>query len=190
MYQTFRWTLTYKVNLSPLESFFLNQFSAVKSFVFEHTRWRLFQERTLCIKLHIYIVMVCLLKRCKLVLSRFRNCLPFRSTCVHPRFLWGSCYSIFSFICMFCRSLFVLLFFFFWPLCCLFFFDIRILTTPLVSFGHCVVCSSSIYGFWLPPFGIYKLFFFFQNRYLHQIIKWKTKYHIVGTVPKSNRFIF
>ena len=38
----------------------------------------------------------------------------------------------------------------FWPLCCLFFFDIRILITPLVSFGHCVVCSSSIYGFWLP----------------------------------------
>jgi hypothetical protein len=63
-------------------------------------------------------------------------------------------------------------------LCCLFFFDIRILITPLVSFGHCVVCSSSIYGFWLPlwyllaivlsfflrytdsdyPFGIFKLF--------------------------------
>jgi hypothetical protein len=38
----------------------------------------------------------------------------------------------------------------FWPLGCLFFFDIRILITPLVSFGHCVVCSSSIYGFWFP----------------------------------------
>jgi hypothetical protein len=38
----------------------------------------------------------------------------------------------------------------FWPLCCLFFFDIRFLITPVVSFGHCVVCSSSIYGFWLP----------------------------------------
>jgi hypothetical protein len=25
------------------------------------------------------------------------------------------------------------------------------------SFGHCVVCSSLIYGFWLPP-GIFKLF--------------------------------
>jgi len=110
---------------------------------------------------------------------------------------------------MFCRSLFVLLFFFFWPLCCLFFFDIRILITPLVSsnssytiltrvtqpvplvekelhtlhehmssptvfsgipaqffffsvwfcrslsychfyFSHCIVCSSSYYGFSLP----------------------------------------
>jgi hypothetical protein len=55
----------------------------------------------------------------------------------------------------------------FWPLCCLFFFDIRIPITfwyflaivlfvllrytdsdyLLVSFGHCVVCSSSIYEF-------------------------------------------
>ena len=48
-------------------------------------------------------------------------------------FLWGSCYSIYSFICMFCRSLFVFLYFFFWPLCCLFFFELRILITPLVS---------------------------------------------------------
>ena len=33
-------------------------------------------------------------------------------------------------MCMFCRSLFVLLYFFFWPLCCMLFFDIRILITP------------------------------------------------------------
>jgi hypothetical protein len=43
---------------------------------------------------------------------------------------------------------------FFWSLCCLFVFDIRILTTPVVSsnssFDYCVVCSSSIYGFLLP----------------------------------------
>ena len=38
----------------------------------------------------------------------------------------------FSFMCMFCRSLFVLLYFFFWPLCCLF-FNIWILIIPLVS---------------------------------------------------------
>jgi hypothetical protein len=37
-----------------------------------------------------------------------------------------------------------------WPLCCLSFFDLLILITPLVSSGHCVVCPSSIYGFWLP----------------------------------------
>jgi len=34
---------------------------------------------------------------------------------------------------MFCRLLFILLYFFFCPLCCLFFFDLRILITPLVS---------------------------------------------------------
>ena len=41
-------------------------------------------------------------------------------------------------MCMFLKSLFVLLYFFCWPLCCLLFFD--------------------IYGFWY-PFGIYNLFF-------------------------------
>jgi len=30
---------------------------------------------------------------------------------------WGSCYWIFSFMCMFRRSLFVFLYFLFWPLC-------------------------------------------------------------------------
>jgi hypothetical protein len=44
----------------------------------------------------------------------------------------GSCYSIFSFLCMFCRSLFVLLSFFFWPLHCLFFYDLRLLITLLI----------------------------------------------------------
>ena len=38
-------------------------------------------------------------------------------------FTWGSCYSIVSSMCMFYRL--------------------------LLSFGHCLLCSSSIYGFWL-----------------------------------------
>ena len=38
----------------------------------------------------------------------------------------------------------------FWPLCCLSFLDLQILIASLVSFGHCVVCPSSIYSFWLP----------------------------------------
>ena len=42
-----------------------------------------------------------------------------------PCFLGGSCYSIFSFIWLFCC--FVLLYIFFWSLCSLFFFDIRIM---------------------------------------------------------------
>ena len=53
----------------------------------------------------------------------------FRSTEFTPGFKWGSCQSIFRFLCMFGRSLFVPLY--------------------LFSFGHCVVCSS-IYEFWLP----------------------------------------
>jgi hypothetical protein len=56
----------------------------------------------------------------------------FQSTWVHPDFLWGSCYLIFSFMCMFCRSLFVLLYFFIWPSCCLF-FDLQILVTSLLK---------------------------------------------------------
>jgi hypothetical protein len=55
---------------------------------------------------------------------------------------WGSCYLIFSFMCIFHRPLFVLLSFFFWPLCCLSFFELRILITPFGIFnlflGDCV----------------------------------------------------
>jgi hypothetical protein len=56
----------------------------------------------------------------------------FSGTCtlsyrVHPRFLVGFMLLDFSFMCMLCRSLFVLLAFFFWSLCCLSFFDLRIL---------------------------------------------------------------
>jgi hypothetical protein len=35
------------------------------------------------------------------------------------------------------------------PLCCLSFVDLRLLITPLVSCGHCSVCPSLTYGFWL-----------------------------------------
>ena len=37
-----------------------------------------------------------------------------------------------------------------WPLYCLSFLDLRLLVTPLVSCGQCIVCPSSIYEFWLP----------------------------------------
>jgi len=48
-------------------------------------------------------------------------------------FLWDSCCSVFW--VRFCRSF------------------------CFLSFGHCIVCPSSIYGFWLAyPFGISKLF--------------------------------
>jgi hypothetical protein len=56
----------------------------------------------------------------------------------------GSVYD--SFMCMFCGSL---LSFFFWPLFCLFFFDLWILITPLVSSNSSY--TSLIDGFWLSP---------------------------------------
>jgi hypothetical protein len=45
---------------------------------------------------------------------------------------------------------------------CIMFVD-RCLSFCPFSFDHCVVCSS-IYGFWLPPFGIFKLFFQSKKR--------------------------
>jgi hypothetical protein len=38
----------------------------------------------------------------------------------------------------------------------------RCLSVGYFSFGHCVVCPS-IYGFWLPPFGIFKLFSLYHD---------------------------
>jgi hypothetical protein len=49
-----------------------------------------------------------------------------------------------------CCLSFYLLYGIYWPLCCLSFFDLRILIAPIVFIVHCVVCPSSIYGFWLP----------------------------------------
>jgi hypothetical protein len=37
-----------------------------------------------------------------------------------------------------------------WPLYRLSYFDLCLLITPLVSFGHCIVCPTLIYDFWLP----------------------------------------
>jgi hypothetical protein len=54
-----------------------------------------------------------------------------------PRFYWGSCYSIFSFMCMFSRSLFVLMYFFL----------LAIVLSVVLRY------TDSDY-----PFGIFKLF--------------------------------
>ena len=71
----------------------------------------------------------------------------FQSTCVYHRILVGSCYSIFSFMCMFCRSLFFLLYFLFWPLCCLFFFYLRILITSLLYLQTHLMSTVSLWIF-------------------------------------------
>jgi hypothetical protein len=76
------------------------------------------------------------------------RCWHFRSTCVHPVVFLGGvdAAQYFGFCVVFYRLLFEL--FFLWPLYCLS-FDLRLLITPLVSFGHCIACPST-YGFWLP----------------------------------------
>ena len=53
----------------------------------------------------------------------------------------------------------------FWPLYCLFFVDLLILITPLVPFGHCIVCSSSIYWFWLPLWYLLAIVFSVLRRF-------------------------
>jgi hypothetical protein len=81
--------------------------------------------------------------------------------------------------CIICHSsvygYFWLPFGIFWSLYCLSFFGLRLLITlwylldialsvilrfaasdyPLVSFGHCIVCHSSVYGYFWLPFGIF-----------------------------------
>jgi hypothetical protein len=67
---------------------------------------------------------------------------------------------ILSYMCMLCRSLFVLLSFFTWPLCCLSFFNLRILITPLVS-SNSSLCDE--YQFWLIIIMIQNGHIFFKN---------------------------
>jgi len=42
------------------------------------------------------------------------------------------------------------------------------------SFGHCVVCSSSIYGFWLPLWHLQTLLIYFVKIWVNCINKWIT----------------
>jgi hypothetical protein len=71
---------------------------------------------------------VCMYTRCKGVFILNKRIYIF------SYFVAISFYSSFSSMCMFYRSLFVLLYFFFWGMCCLLFFDLRILTTPFGIF--------------------------------------------------------
>jgi hypothetical protein len=57
-------------------------------------------------------------------------------------------------------------------LCCLFFCLLVIVLSVLLSFGHCVVCSSSICGFGLPLWYLQAFLIMFmqtsiENRFLY-----------------------
>ena len=104
---------------------------------------------------------------------------------------------------LFCRSLFVLLYFFFWPLCCLFFFDIRILITPLVfSNSSCnlhvfitskwvetnlcryfIVCLH-MFGCWRFSYHEEMILFLFINLTTSNISIFRTKSTITNVIKK------
>ena len=72
---------------------------------------------------------------------RSRNCLPFQSTWVHRRLVWGLCCSIFSFLCNVLYNIICLLFFFFEPLFYMS-FDFPLLISPLVSLSSLTQYST------------------------------------------------
>ena len=80
------------------------------------------------------------------VTSGAATAFPFRTHEFTPGFQWDSCYSIFSFICMFCRSLFVFFYLFCWPLCCLLFFEVHVeICLHIFMFSQfCVVMYAMI----------------------------------------------
>jgi hypothetical protein len=81
-----------------------------------------------------------------------------------------------------------------WQLCCLAFFDSWLLITPLVSCGHYVVWPSSIQGFWLPPFGIFKRFLYLLvtdiKRHLQQYVSVHTYWLQILNVTYNNMSVF
>ena len=93
--------------------------------------------------------------------------LPFRGP-DYPRFLLGSCYLIFSFMSMFCRSLFVFLSFFVWPLCFLS-FDLRILITSL-WYLQTLLLNKAMCPTWSTTDSVWKIKFRFSD-YLSQALQ-------------------
>jgi len=67
----------------------------------------------------------------------------------HPGLYWGSCWSIFSFMCMFCRSLFVLLPFFFLVIVLSVLLRFTDMITPLVSSNSSYRLSIALTSRWL-----------------------------------------
>ena len=138
------------LNTTYLQMFIYTKMYWVKAYILTwHTTGQLTVKQLVLLSqrthvIHPYKNKSFSLDSCKYLTSIFKNqnktkCLKLFTFDKYMKFeimsliYWGSCYSIFSFACMFCRSLFVLLSFFFCPLCFLSFFDVRILITPLIS---------------------------------------------------------
>ena len=58
----------------------------------------------------------------------------------------------------------------FWPLYFLSFLDLRLMITHLVSSGHCIVCPSSIYDFWLSLWYLVAIVLSVLLRYIRILI--------------------
>ena len=67
----------------------------------------------------------------------------------------------------------------FWPLYCLFFFDLLLLITPLVFFGHCIVCSSLVYCFWLHLWYLHTFLMILQI-FVSAIFNFYMLYYFIG----------
>jgi hypothetical protein len=68
--------------------------------------------------------------------------------------------SLVLYVCFVDHCLSFCIYFFIWPLCCLFFFDIRILITPLVSY------DSSYQSITPEVFRVFMLFYLFVVQYV------------------------
>jgi hypothetical protein len=106
-------------------------------------------------------------------------------------------------MCMLCRSWFVYLYFFFWSLYCLFFFDLRILTTPLISLSSSYSRNTSftlilIFTFLLVNLVIfYNLYFrvwrngvaIYTSEHNGFLVSWCGKLYCIANV-KGRKLVF
>ena len=175
---------------------------------------RVTRSLCLCVYLYVYVfifMFMCLCLFCRslfvplfvffwlfLLLSHMiywcRNCWHVRITWVHPLFLVGFILIDLYFMCMLCRSLFVLLCFFFWPLFCLLFFDIRILIPPLVSSNSSYWCSIWVKGMvFNTTFNNISVIhiggqFYYGGNHWSVTSHWQTVSHIVvSSTPRHER---
>ena len=107
---------------------------AFQCFYFERTWWRLYQKCVVHTKFDIHVCIVARLTR-RVPLAE-QEWTSYHSGAT--RYLVWLLLLNLVFCAVFCRSF---LPFFCWPLYCLS-LDLRLLITPLVSFGHCIVSPS------------------------------------------------
>jgi hypothetical protein len=120
-------------------------------------------------------LVISILQKNNIYLTRLTRWMPlveqelatFRNTWVQPRFLSGLMLLDLLYVCYVDRYL-ILLYFFFQPLCCLFFFDIRILITSLVSSNS---SYSKVFMRWWQCLLSTRTVYLLANRNLYPLLK-------------------